>query len=97
MAVIDTPKTIKEMSALMAKAKLGTGGMVGECDQSRCNGCGMFGSGPYQDCRRFAGMRVVECSSWNEISGSLVEIGVMVVVSLINVGVVVVMVRKMTE
>ena len=49
IAVMDTPKTTKEMSALMAKAKLGIGGMVGECDQSRCNGCGVFGSGPYQD------------------------------------------------
>ena len=49
IAVIDTPKTTKEMSALMAKAKLGIGGMVGECDQSRSNGCGVFDSGLYQD------------------------------------------------
>ena len=49
IAVIDRPKTTKEMSALMARAKFRIGGMVGEYDQSRCNGCGVFGSGPYQD------------------------------------------------
>lgn len=46
---MDIPKTTKEISALMAKAKLGIGGMVVERDQSRFNRCVMFGSGPYQD------------------------------------------------